>query len=448
MKRYLLFVSSILLLSYELTANTLEKKNLESSLVIYDSNIALVHERKKLELQEGTTDLLYEGVPQSVITNSFDIALPEGVTLYSQSYKDNPLTKTTLFENNIGKKVSLRRLKNAYEHQVLAATLLAHNGKTAIVRTLDYQILTVDSDSIIFENLPDSMTSEASLLWKLQSQKKFNGQVSLNYLIKNINFKANYVLNLDTNSSDLVAWVTLSNSSQKTFKNTKITLLSGELNKTQIQAKKRTFVATESSTIPVQKNYEGYHLYQVPFKIDLEKSEQKQILLLYKKEIPTQREYEVNLTNPLYLHGESTATPTQYVSLAPLGVPLPKGSITTYGELDKQRVYLGESHINHQSKNTSIKIPLGKLADIQVKQTLIKNEDTKEWFSRDLLYSVTNDTEEAKEIKVLVPFNKKNSSTITTEKNYLFTKGNFVTFTLLVAANATEKFDVHFESKK
>jgi hypothetical protein len=83
-----------------------------------------------------------------------------------------------------------------------------------------------------------------------------------------------------------------------------------------------------------------------------------------------------------------------------------------------------------------------------VTQTSIKREDKTNWLSSDVEYKISNSSDEAKQVTLLVPFNTQSDSKVQTKMDYSYTKGNFVTFSVLVQANRAEKFDVHFESKK
>jgi len=452
MQKQIFALGGVFLFSTLLFSASLSEKTTNPSLIVYNSNIGLVHEEKELSLKKEDTSIIYEGVASSINTDSVNVKLSPDVTLLSQQYRYDKLTQAKLLEAHIGKKVEVRRLKNSNEYQVISATLLSHNGNESIVKTIDYQILTVKSSSIIFETIPKALITKPSLVWNVITPKNVSSKLELDYLINNITFKSDYILNLDEKSSNLTGWITIDNRSGKSFQDTKLSLLAGDINRANPNAELyknvRAIAVMDSAPQVSHQAYEGYHFYTIPFKVTLANNEKTQIKFVSKEKIPTQREYTAQLSNPLYLNGEIKTDVMQYLSLAPLDVPLPKGVVRTYSKLQGETILLGETQIAHTPKETPIKLKLGKNFDLKATQTLVKRGDTKNWFACDVEYSVANKSDEKKEVQLLIPFNKQSDSIIKTDKTYSFTKGNFVTFSLLVAPNATEKFNVHFESKK
>jgi len=189
-------------------------------------------------------------------------------------------------------------------------------------------------------------------------------------------------------------------------------------------------------------------LYQIPFKVTIANNEKTQIRFLNEHTISTQRLYSAQLSNPLYFHGESRVAINQFISLEGLSVPLPKGTIRSYSKLDKQTILLGENQIQHTPKNSKIKLNIGKNFDLSIVQSASKRQDSKNWLHVDMLYTLKNSSNEDKTVTLLIPFNTNATSKITSEEKYTFTKGNLVTFTLQVQANATKELQVNFESKK
>ena len=153
--------------------------------------------------------------------------------------------------------------------------------------------------------------------------------MKLDYLIRNISFKSNYILNVDKNSSHLTGWMTINNKSGKTFTKTKLSLLAGDINTVATNTPYRAKVLMAMSE-PVQAKhsaYEGYHLYEIPFQVTLANNEKTQLKFINKKEIPTTKIYSAYLRNPLYLRGQISSNVNQYIVLQGIDVPLPQGTI-------------------------------------------------------------------------------------------------------------------------
>lgn len=133
MKNLSITLLASLTLSASLLHATLSTKIQNSSLVVYNSNIALVHEERDLTLNTSDTTIVYEDVAQSLQTDSINVEISPSVTLYSQQYRFDTLSQQKLLKAHIGKKVEVRLLKNSNEFQVMSATLLAYNGTKSIV---------------------------------------------------------------------------------------------------------------------------------------------------------------------------------------------------------------------------------------------------------------------------------------------------------------------------
>jgi hypothetical protein len=63
-------------------------------------------------------------------------------------------------------------------------------------------------------------------------------------------------------------------------------------------------------------------------------------------------------------------------------------------------------------------------------------------------YTLKNNSNEAKTMELLIPFNKDENSKVKTEQDFTYTKGNLVTFSIFVDAMSTKDILVNFISQK
>ncbi|PJA87839.1 MAG: hypothetical protein CO140_02110, partial [Candidatus Moranbacteria bacterium CG_4_9_14_3_um_filter_40_7] len=145
MKKTFFALGSLLTLSTSLLSSFLSPEVHNNSLVIYNSNIALVHEERALELSKSDSFITYEGVASSIDTDSVNVVLPKGVTFYSQQYRFDKLTQNKLLDAHLEKEVEIRLTNKHESFDIYQATLLANNGSTAIVRTKNNKIFTISS---------------------------------------------------------------------------------------------------------------------------------------------------------------------------------------------------------------------------------------------------------------------------------------------------------------
>lgn len=444
-KIYLGFISTLLLFTHANSAI------IDNSLIVYNGNVGLVHESKNIKIKKGDVTITYEDVASTIETDSVNVKLPASVKLYSQQYRFDKLTLTKLLNAHIDKPIQVRILKDAKNFEIIDATLLANNGNSSLVKTAKDTIISVTSRDIIFKKIPRELLTKPSLVWNIKAHKTLNTKMEIDYLIKNITWSSDYILNLGENSANLSGWITVDNRSGKKFSDTSLYVLAGEINRATKPTYRREvmYAKAMADSAPVQQEaHEGYHFYTIPFKVNLANNEKTQIKFTDKKSLKFSRKYSVQLYNPLYLRGETKSDVTQYIKLQGLDIPLPKGVVRTYSKLRDTSILLGETNIKHTPKETDIELKLGKNFDLKVTQTVLKRDDSQRYYIADINYAVKNSSDKTKTVELLVPFNRNKNSIVKTSQKYKFTKGNLVTFSIKVKANSSKSFKVHFESKK
>ena len=423
-------------------ALTLSQAPQENTLVIYNDNLALVHESRQATLTPKETTLIYSNVANSIITDSVHISLPKDTQLFTQHYRYDKITKQKLFQAYLNKDVIYK--KHSY-------TLLAYQSNESILKSKNNTLINVATKDIVLPSLPKEFITTPSLVWKIQTKKKVTTTLSLNYLIQKIDWKSNYTLDIIHNKAALTGWITINNNSGKTFRHTQLSLLAGDINRAIKTPRHAISYLKASYDTPVQnvttKAYEGYHLYTIPFRVTLLDKEKTQIKF-FTQQTPIQRVYKANLNNPLYFQGEIQTDVKQYIQLPKLTRALPKGTVRIYATTDKTKILLGETTLKHTPKNTPIELKIGTNFDMKVIQTLISKEKKKKVTFVDIHYKVINNSNTKKRVTLLIPFSRNKGSHITTNKDFIFTKGNLATFTLEVNPNTSSNFDVHFQIKK
>ncbi len=451
MKKKLLVTLSMFLIINTAFAAKLGEKVQNNSLIVYNGNIALVHEQRDLILDKNDKEIIYKGVAKTIDTDSVNVNLPNSITLYSQQYRFDKLSREKLLDAHIGKEVIVKIKKDTRNFIKIKATLLSNNSSYSIVKTKNDEILSIENQNIIFKTIPTQLITKPSLVWNISAKKSLNSKMSIDYIIKNIGWEGNYILNIKGNKAHLNGYVSIKNSSGKKFINTKLYVLAGEINHPQ-QPRNIYRVAKsmmlDSANKVSQQAYEGYHFYTIPFKVNITNNETTQIKYIDKKNIPIKRKYTATLSRPKYLHGKIKHSIIQYIHFKGIAFALPKGIVRTYSKLKKINILLGETTINHTPKNTPIDIKLGKNFDLKVTETILKRDDTKLYNDETIKYTIKNSSQETKTIQLLIPFNKNSLSSIKTKKTYKFTKGNMVTFNITIEANSSKDFKVRFRSKR
>ena len=413
-----------------------------TTLTIYNSNIALVHESHEFEITQKEDTFVYDNIPNTIINNSVNIDFPPSVTLYSQLYKRKNLTQHDLAKAFIGKEVELKNASNI--------KLLSISGNNAVVKNLEGKIFTTQISDIVFPYLPKNLQANNSLEFQIKATKNLKTNIDISYLAKNISFSSDYVLNIDKSSADLQAWINITNNSGKDFKNATVNLIAGDINRAYSQREPiayKSMIAADKSSI-THKAVAGYHKYTLPFQVDLNAYEKRRVKLLEYKNIAINNNYVAKMNNPLYLMGERTSGVSREVDIKGLSRELPSGTVRIYTKDGKELLLLGEQNIHNTPKNSPIRLKVGKDFNTKVTQRVLSRKDTNIRFNVNVEYLLTNHSDEDKIITLEIPFNKKSDSKVISKEKYSFTKTNLLTFHIKVKANSTYTFKAKFISKR
>jgi hypothetical protein len=240
----------------------------------------------------------------------------------------------------------------------------------------------------LFSGLKEDNILKPQLLWKILSPSAVQLQAELAYLTTGLGWTSSYNVVLPENSetADLVGWITIQNRSGKSFENAKLKLMAGDLNRTSAQnpllmraAKAAAFSdATQEVT---EKSFDNYHLYHLPRPTSLRDQETKQVEFTRAAEVPTKRIYRydglsgIHFPNPSP-HPSDNSTPaevtkkvTSYLELqnstaSKLGIPLPAGNVRVYRKDGETLEFLGEDHIEHTPVNETVRLKLGAAFDL------------------------------------------------------------------------------------
>ncbi|WP_345976468.1 hypothetical protein [Sulfurimonas sp. HSL3-7] len=441
-----------LLTSPLLNASSIASHPDSSSLIVYNGNIGLVHEKRGLSLDSGKQSLIYPDVASSIQTDSVNVIFPDGVSLYSQQYRFDKITAQKLAEAHLGKEVKFY-IETGSGLIYKSGSLLSADSQ-AVVKTAQSEIYTVPVSALIFSYIPSELITKPSLIWNIDTPKINRGILSLDYLVNNISWKSDYTLKLSQKSVDLSGWITIDNRSGKAFKETRVNVLAGDIDRVQ-EPKKRLYMAkaavAEMDAPAVQEvSHEGYHLYQIPFPVTLPNNQQTQIKFVDIKNIPVKRKYKAKFSNPFYLQGEAKHTISQYLEIESLDRPLPMGTVRSYSKEKETTLLLGESAIAHTPKHEKIAITLGKNFDLHATEKTLSSNSDRYYMDKTVYYELGNRSKESKTVELLVPFikNDKGQSSVATKQQYRWENANLLSFQVSVKADSKQSFEVHYRAKK
>src|SRR5471030_1985217 len=210
----------------------------ELAVTVYNSNIALVRDVRDLQLPRGRFDLRFMDIAATVnpATVHFrSLTEPSRLNVLEQNYEYDLLEPDKLLRKYVGRDVILvrRSMQNGQPHdEDVKARLLSYNN--APVWQIGGEIVTgMSADHIKFPELPGNLYTHPTLIWTLDNGGATRHRVEASYLASALSWNADYVLTVarDDKAADLDGWVTLTNGSGTSFRNAKLQLVAGDLNR-------------------------------------------------------------------------------------------------------------------------------------------------------------------------------------------------------------------------
>ena len=366
------------------------------AVTIYNGDLALVKDTRKIKLKTGLNALALRDVsaqirPETALLRS--INAPGSLSLLEQNFDFDLLTPEKLLEKYVGKTVSLVKTNPAtgVETTEQATVLSANNG---VVLKVGNRIETgVPLARIVYDDVPANLRDRPTLVTQINNKGAADQTVELSYLTGGLGWKADYVaeLNAKEDMLDLSGWVTLSNTSGASYKNAKLQLVAGDVNRVQPQAspmqmrKNMDMMAASAEAAPMRE--EGlleYHLYTMDRLTTIAENQTKQVALLSASGVPVHKDLVLRGADYYYQgqYGEIGTKMKVGVFIefenkeaSKLGMPLPKGILRVYKKDSSGNAqFVGEDNIDHTPKNESVRLKLGEAFDVTAdkKQTDFK----------------------------------------------------------------------------
>src|SRR3954465_901154 len=209
------------------------------NITVYNSNLGLVRETRRLTLPSGRTALRFADVtaqirPETVHLGS--LTTPSALRILEQNYQYDLLNPAKLLDKFVGREITLvlRRYQNNTESfEPVQATLLSNNGGQVWRINGQIVINPTNISEIRFPDLPKNLVATPTLVWDVENTNTATQTVEASYLTNGLNWRSDYVLliNADDTKGDLQGWVTLTNSSGATFEDARLQLVAGDLNR-------------------------------------------------------------------------------------------------------------------------------------------------------------------------------------------------------------------------
>ena len=443
------------------TARTAERS---VALTIYNNDLALVQDRRDIDVKEGRQRLEFEDVsaqirPETVTLTAADIAIVE------QNFDFDLLTPAKLMEKAVGHEVTIVRVNpaNGAETREQAQVLATNNG---VVLKIGQRIEVLRDDGlpvrVIFDKVPDNLRARPTLSVTVIGAHAGSRHATLSYLTPGLGWKADYVALFDEASGkiDVQGWVTLTNTSGSSYENAQTLLVAGSPNEGSDSGQQafrpvrvpRAALQTPGTESGSRERLGDYYLYPLTDRTTVAEAQTKQVSFLDVHGIPAEHGYEFQNR---WLATSDTASSARSVysfsssAHAGLGDQLPAGVLRFYMR-DKRGdpQFIGENHIDHTPMGSTLSLATGDAFDVKVKPIVAKRTRvaTFDW-QTDMRYELSNALPHEVVVKILQ--NGLWGDTRITAESLKSTRRSADTaqWAVTVPANGTATLTASFESR-
>jgi len=469
----------------------------QPALTIYNQDFAVVRDTVPLDLKAGINNVDYAGATAQVEPDSVILRDPTGqntLQIFEQNYRNDPVSQGLLLSLFEGKTIDFQTsdpngqpaiirgkiIRSGYaphtsdmsdDNQYNPMGTAPQNGEPII--EVDGQMRFGLPGQPLFPDLGDDTILQPTLNWLIGSEKSGKVDAELGYVTGGFSWEADYNLVSPEKGDDVdfIGWVTIKNQSGKTFENSKIKLMAGNVNKIQPpRGFYRAMMAeglADSVAAPVvtEKAFDEYHLYTLERPTTLRDNETKQVEFVQAEDVKSKTIYVYDgadmsqyggwdMSNPAYgtQSNKKIRVMREFANTEAnhLGIALPKGKLRFYRrDADGQLEFVGEDEIDHTPKDETIRATTGEAFDLvgERRQTNFQVDSNNHWADESYEIKLRNHKKEAVTIRVVEHLYRWNNWEITSHTDD-FTKTDAQTIEFNVPVKPDEEktldYTVHY----
>ena len=433
-------------------------------LTIYNQNFFVARQKLPLDLHSGVNHIAFTGISAHMEPDSVILRDPSGrpLQILEQSYRNDPISQELLLSFYEGKTIDFLvqrgERRETIRGKIVRSGYVPSSAYANGYPQPGYGQPLIEVDGVLRFGLPGqplfpSLTGDSilkpTLSWQLETNSPGKSDAEISYVSGGMTWQSDYNLVISdnpkkgdpnpadpkidqTNSIDLVGWITMRNQSGATFENARIKLLAGDVNKLQDPQAKGRLYANEMKAmgapdamapVVVEKSFDEFHLYTLERPTTLRDQETKQVEFVRTTNIQAQRLYvydgaqtgQYGYYSPEQVREDANygtqSNPKVWVmqqfknsEANHLGIPLPKGRLRFYRrDTDGHLEFVGENQIDHTPKDETLRIYTGNSFDLrgERKRTNFRVDSNHNWMDETFEVRVRNHKKEAVTVRVV-----------------------------------------------
>lgn len=391
----------------------------EPAVTIYNQDFAVVREIIPLELAPGVNEVSFAETTAHLEPDSVILRDPAGqrqIRVHEQNYRGDPISQALLLSLYEGKTINFLVVHDGVEKRVPGRIVrsgyvphysardrysqqywqqqqrMAYSGGASEPLIECEGELRFGLPGVpLFPELTDDSILKPTLHWRLETDQPGTFNAELAYVTGGMSWEADYNIMAPESGDrvDIIGWVTMDNQSGRTFENTQIKLIAGDVNKVQegqgaefLRARASAALAQEPAV--TEKSFDEYHMYTLHAPTTLRDRETKQVEFVRATDVQADRLYVYDGVDVQAYGGwgyDAIRNNADYgtkcnrkvwvmVEFANseannLGMPLPKGRLRFYRQDDDGRLeFTGEDIIDHTPAGETVRVYTGNAFDV------------------------------------------------------------------------------------
>ncbi len=342
---------------------TLDAQERTVAVTVYNDNLGVVKETRKLDLPRGVSEIKITDVAAQIDPTSVYIKL--NGTVIEQNYQYDLVSVYKILEKYLDKSVQLINEKG----ELLEGTLLSARDGQIVLRNRNGGLMMIgrlDKYRVSVADLPEGLITKPTLVWKVDSRTSGRQDAEISYHTGGMKWHAEYVavLNKDDTKLDLKAWVSIENQSGATYPNATLKLIAGDINRVQEQAmypmaRGKMLMAEAAAPQFDEQSLFEYHAYALQRPTTLANNETKQISLFEAENVSVVKKFQ-------HKGGKKVNVVVEFENKSSnrLGMPLPKGKVRVNKEDRGAIEFIGEDQLDHTPRDEKISLKIGDAFDI------------------------------------------------------------------------------------
>ncbi len=397
---------------------------------------AIVKEDRTINLPGKRSTIRFTDVASQIdpTTVTFvSLTDPKGTNVLDQNYEFDLVSTAKLMERFIDQQITVEQTNGPAVSTFTGKLLSAQGG--LVLQDDKGQVQVINGYSnVLFPQLPGGLITRPTLVWDIETNKPGQHDTRVTYETKGITWWADYNMvfaegkNANSGSLDIGAWVSIVNQSGTTYKDAKLKLIAGDVqrapkNNMYDKTSRMRALSMESARAPgfEEKSFFEYHLYTLGRPTTIAENSTKQVELFpAARKVPCKKILVYNglvsrfgrFGSPMMDRNfgvQSNKKVDIYLRFKNekaigMGMPLPAGRmrVSQLDTADGSLEFIGEDTIDHTPKDEQVSIKLGSAFDVvgERKQLDFKTDARRKIMDETIEIKIRNHKEEPVDVLV------------------------------------------------